>query len=51
MGKLSKMGRTFFAIAMAAFGIQYLVHALFPVAPPLGPPGLRQICFQGISSR
>jgi uncharacterized membrane protein len=47
MGNLSKMGRAFFAIAMAAFGIQYLAHALSRVAPPLGPPWTPANLFSG----
>lgn len=38
MGKLNKLGRTFFAASMAAFGIQYLIYALFKAGPGLGPP-------------
>jgi uncharacterized membrane protein YphA (DoxX/SURF4 family) len=38
MGKLLKLGRTFFAVSMAAFGIQYLIYALFKAGPGLGPP-------------
>src|SRR5450432_89135 len=38
MGKLNKPGRTFFAVSMAAFGIQYLIYALFKAGPGLGPP-------------
>ena len=36
--KLTNLGRAFFAIAMAAFGLQYLIHALAALAPALGPP-------------
>jgi hypothetical protein len=35
---LIKLGRAFFAIAMAAFGIQFLIHALFSTGPGSGPP-------------
>ena len=38
MKRLTKVGRAFFAIAMAAFGLQYLTHALVPGVPSLGPP-------------
>ena len=38
MGKLNKLGRTLFAVSMAAFGIQYLIYALFKAGPGLGPP-------------
>ena len=38
MTRLIKPGRTFFAVAMAAFGFQYLIHALFAAAPAPGPP-------------
>ncbi len=38
MKKLAKLGRAFFAISMAAFGIQYLIHAFFAAAPAPGPP-------------
>jgi hypothetical protein len=38
MGKLIKFGRAFFAIAMAAFGIQFLIHGLFSLGPGSGPP-------------
>jgi uncharacterized membrane protein YphA (DoxX/SURF4 family) len=38
MEKLIRLGRTFFAAAMAAFGIQFLIHALFAVGPGIGPP-------------
>ncbi len=47
MGNLSKLGRTFFAIAMAAFGVQYLAHALFRGVPPLGPPWTPANLFAG----
>ncbi|MBZ5651595.1 MAG: DoxX family membrane protein [Acidobacteriia bacterium] len=36
--KLTNLGRAFFAIAMAAFGIQYFIHALAASVPALGPP-------------
>jgi uncharacterized membrane protein len=38
MGTLNKLGRTFFAVSVAAFGIQYLIYALFKAGPGLGPP-------------
>jgi uncharacterized membrane protein len=38
MGKLISLGRIFFAVSMAAFGILYLLHALFAVGPGSGPP-------------
>jgi uncharacterized membrane protein len=38
MGKLIELGRMFFAAAMAAFGILYLLHALFGAGPGAGPP-------------
>jgi uncharacterized membrane protein YphA (DoxX/SURF4 family) len=37
MKNLSRVGRFLFGVAMAAFGIQYLVHA-FMAGPALGPP-------------
>lgn len=37
MEKLSQLGRVLFAIAMAGFGIQFLVHA-FLAGPAPGPP-------------
>ncbi len=37
MKNLSRVGRFLLAVAMAAFGIQYLVHA-FMAGPALGPP-------------
>lgn len=36
--KMIKLGRAFFAIAMAAFGIQFLIHGLFSLGPGSGPP-------------
>ena len=38
MQRLTKLGRAFFATALAAFGLQYLIHALVAGVPPLGPP-------------
>ena len=38
MKKLTNLGRTLFATAMAAFGLQYLFHALAASAPAPGPP-------------
>ncbi len=38
MKRLTKLGRTFFATATAAFGLQYFIHALAASAPALGPP-------------
>ena len=38
MKRLTRLGRAFFATAMAAFGLQYLIHALVAAVPPLGPP-------------
>jgi hypothetical protein len=38
MGKLIELGHMFFAAAMAAFGILYLLHALFGAGPGAGPP-------------
>jgi uncharacterized membrane protein YphA (DoxX/SURF4 family) len=38
MGKLSKLGRVFFAISMAAFGVQSLIYARFAAGPGSGPP-------------
>ena len=38
MKKLTNLGRTFFATAMAAFGLQYLIHALAASVPAPGPP-------------
>lgn len=38
MKKLTSVGRAFFAISMAAFGIQYLIHALFAAGPGSAPP-------------
>jgi uncharacterized membrane protein YphA (DoxX/SURF4 family) len=38
MKRLTRLGRAFFAAAMAAFGFQFLIHALVAAVPPLGPP-------------
>jgi hypothetical protein len=38
MGKLTQLGRVFFAVAMAAFGTLYLLHAWFGAGPGSGPP-------------
>jgi len=38
MEKLTRLGRAFFAISMAAFGIQYLTYSLFVAGPGSGPP-------------
>ncbi len=38
MKKLTNLGRAFLATAMAAFGLQYLIHALAASAPAPGPP-------------
>jgi uncharacterized membrane protein len=38
MGKLTKLGRVLFAVSMAEFGMQYLIHALFGAGPGSGPP-------------
>ena len=38
MKRLTRLGRAFFATAMAAFGLQYLIHALLAGVPTLGPP-------------
>jgi uncharacterized membrane protein YphA (DoxX/SURF4 family) len=38
MKRLTMAGRAFFATAIAAFGLQYLTHALVPGVPSLGPP-------------
>jgi len=38
MKRLTSLGRAFYATAVAAFGLQYLIHALVAGVPPLGPP-------------
>lgn len=38
MATLIKTGQAFFAIAMAAFGTQFLLHALVAMGPGIGPP-------------
>ncbi len=38
MKKLTNLGRAYFAAAMAAFGLQYFIHALATWAPAPGPP-------------
>ena len=50
MKKLTKLGRAFFATAMAAFGLQYLIHALVARVPPLGPPWSPAYLFWGYVS-
>jgi uncharacterized membrane protein len=47
MGKLISLGGTFFAVSMAAFGILYLLHALFTVGPGSGPPWIPAHPFWG----
>jgi uncharacterized membrane protein len=50
MKNLSRLGRAFFAAAMAAFGLQYLIHALAASAPALGPPWIPAPHFSGYVS-
>lgn len=50
MKKLTRLGRAFFATAMAAFGLQYLIHALVDRVPPLGPPWSPAYLFWGYVS-
>jgi hypothetical protein len=47
MENLVKIGRTFFAASMAAFGILYLFRALFAAGPGSGPPWLPTHPFWG----
>jgi uncharacterized membrane protein len=47
MGKLIEVGRIFFAVSMAAFGILYLLHAFFAVGPGSGPPWIPAHRFWG----
>jgi hypothetical protein len=47
MGKLIKLGRVFFVVAMAAFGILYLLRALFRAGPGSGPPWIPAPPFWG----
>jgi len=50
MKSLTRLGRAFFAAAMAAFGLQYLIHALAASAPALGPPWIPAPHFWGYAS-
>ena len=50
MKSLTRLGRAFFAGAMAAFGLQYLIHALAASAPALGPPWIPAPLFWGYAS-
>ena len=50
MKRLTRLGRAFFATAMAAFGLQYLIHALVDRVPPLGPPWSPAYLFWGYVS-